>query len=627
MADIRDQKMPFMFEYWPDNATEPLKRFILPINPETYKITYPAKVGVIQTKGGVFVDNFGKGMPSITIQGTFGVKGSLPGGGGKHINGQQKDSWSLLKELEAEVFFEFYAQFGTTSKRTDKPASLRFFNFTDQHYYEVILNPFIVTRSIQRRFLYQYNMELKAVRDLAEPKKSIDPIASTLGDVQAPDATKFSTWKKILKGYTSVSTYVSDAINTMQSIEGTIETVSASVSGFRNGISDFIEAPFNLVETALKGIDSVVSSVVSLDEIPHEFKDHLRGMKLTFLKLKINQHLFKVTETTGTTANTTPSTLVEISTAPLPTGGTFPVTAAENHETTLFNPGIETAKDITTKAVTIKDSDTIESIAAKVLGDAGQWKRIAFLNQLESPFIAKEPEDAVSAATSKGTLVSVSGREVVLTNATATAGQILLLVDGNDWETAVIEGPGSVSGSFLLEEDLTIAFGSGATASIHDEKLNVLTPGDKINIPGDTGAANNIGAGGYQDYYDKILGADERTDVDGYKTASTAGTVDVVAGIANLEMQLQHRMRTKRGELAALGHPEYGSLLPTMIGKIDNPYWLERIRFEAKASILEDPRIVAVSNMNVIVDGTAVYIEADATITGEENSRRISVLV
>ena len=52
--------------------------------------------------------------------------------------------------------------------------------------------------------------------------------------------------------------------------------------------------------------------------------------------------------------------------------------------------------------------------------------------------------------------------------------------------------------------------------------------------------------------------------------SSRTGDLDVVKGDENVIQAIRNRLTTRRGELAELGHPEYGSLLETVIGEPNN---------------------------------------------------------
>ena len=48
------------------------------------------------------------------------------------------------------------------------------------------------------------------------------------------------------------------------------------------------------------------------------------------------------------------------------------------------------------------------------------------------------------------------------------------------------------------------------------------------------------------------------------------GDVDITIGRDNLVQAIINRLLTRRGELATLGHPDYGSRLHELIGELNN---------------------------------------------------------
>lgn len=75
--------------------------------------------------------------------------------------------------------------------------------------------------------------------------------------------------------------------------------------------------------------------------------------------------------------------------------------------------------------------------------------------------------------------------------------------------------------------------------------------------------------------------------------------LDVYSGVDNLVQALVLRLLTPQGELAVLGHPDYGSRLEELIGELNT----ETIRNRAKLYTLEaltaDPRVKEVLSVNV----------------------------
>lgn len=88
------------------------------------------------------------------------------------------------------------------------------------------------------------------------------------------------------------------------------------------------------------------------------------------------------------------------------------------------------------------------------------------------------------------------------------------------------------------------------------------------------------------------------------------GDFAVVAGTANLTQQLEHRIRTPRGQ--AMRHPEYGNLIWHLHGKVNGPL-LGRLGADyTKACLKADYRVAAVSNATATITGDVLDVVATA---------------
>jgi phage baseplate assembly protein W len=74
-----------------------------------------------------------------------------------------------------------------------------------------------------------------------------------------------------------------------------------------------------------------------------------------------------------------------------------------------------------------------------------------------------------------------------------------------------------------------------------------------------------------KDHFGKDLKMIVATDDDGFQVSdlniSRTGDLGTVVGVETVIQAIRHRLCTRRGELSELGHPEYGSLLETVIGE------------------------------------------------------------
>lgn len=632
-VDIRDQSLPFMFEVMDQATSLPADQYILPINPETYRISHTPRATATQTLGGVFEDNIGMGLSRIALQGTFGYLGTLPGGHGKSLHGMSQDGWELFKEIEG-IILRFYERFGTYSANgtptrnpvgQSAPPELRFYNYTDEDYYVVQINRFDITRSIQRKFLYQYDIQMTALRRLDEPSKTEDDLVETLNYLWPPDEKTTSLWASLLDGYSAVYGYLSDVTNAVDSLQADLATISQAVTGFRQGLSDFIAAPFGLVDASLRTVENIIDTVVSVEEIPHEFIDHMRDTKRTLLTLRRRPDLFLVPRT-ATAPGTRTTTKTEVITAPLPAGATesLPVMVIDIPETSLFDASLESAADMPATSSTIQDNDTIYTIAHRMLGDAAEWKRIAILNQLEYPFIVSDRRDALSPIISTEASSSETASNRLYTNLAVAVGNVLMLSAGSRYHIATIT---EIQGKVAVFNPPTDApFPAGTTVTVHAQIRPLLSPGEQILLPGRTTAGMAI-AGTGSDFETTLYGTDEYLDDLGQMGPDQNGGPETVSGLANLAMQLRHRLMTIRGELASLGHPTYGSYLPLIIGRITSPFWLERAKLEAKLTIMEDPRIARVGKIAFNVDGTAISIQTDVYPINSSIGTRMNIIV
>lgn len=73
----------------------------------------------------------------------------------------------------------------------------------------------------------------------------------------------------------------------------------------------------------------------------------------------------------------------------------------------------------------------------------------------------------------------------------------------------------------------------------------------------------------------------------------------VVSGRGNLEQAIVLRLLTPRGELAALGHPEYGSRLHELVGEANTPTTHNRIKLYVLEALRMEPRIEEVLDVTV----------------------------
>ncbi|MES1243763.1 MAG: GPW/gp25 family protein [Acidobacteriota bacterium] len=100
---------------------------------------------------------------------------------------------------------------------------------------------------------------------------------------------------------------------------------------------------------------------------------------------------------------------------------------------------------------------------------------------------------------------------------------------------------------------------------------------------------------GYQEQRDR--GADLMTRV---RPESGRTDLDRLAGVENLKQALLLRFLTPVGELAALGHRDYGSRLHTLIGERNDETNRNRAKLYVLEALAAEPRVQEVLDVQVL---------------------------
>ena len=92
-----------------------------------------------------------------------------------------------------------------------------------------------------------------------------------------------------------------------------------------------------------------------------------------------------------------------------------------------------------------------------------------------------------------------------------------------------------------------------------------------------------------------------------------SGDLMTSSGRHNLAQAILHRLMTRRGELAEIGHPDYGSRLHELIGEPNNERTRDLVRLYAKECISQEPRVREIVRLRVAADSADVVL-LDVTV-------------
>jgi len=106
----------------------------------------------------------------------------------------------------------------------------------------------------------------------------------------------------------------------------------------------------------------------------------------------------------------------------------------------------------------------------------------------------------------------------------------------------------------------------------------------------------------------------------GRRGANSAHDLQVASGVDNLTQAIANRLKTRKGELAALGHPDYGSRHHELIGEPNVERTRDLIKLYVLQALRDEPRIEKVLRAVVSAEHApprdSVRIVLDVRVTG-----------
>jgi phage baseplate assembly protein W len=105
------------------------------------------------------------------------------------------------------------------------------------------------------------------------------------------------------------------------------------------------------------------------------------------------------------------------------------------------------------------------------------------------------------------------------------------------------------------------------------------------------------------------------------RRTQTRRDLEAAAGIDNLRQAIANRLKTRKGELASLGHPEYGSRHHELIGEPNVERTRNLIKLYVLQALQHEPRIEKVLKVSVRAEHEPprenVRIEVSARVLAE----------
>lgn len=220
----------------------------LPIRPEDLSRVEPTRAAIHQTLGrdvSGWVDDFGVGLPQVSISGTTGWRG------GETLDGAQ--SFEQLNNLIQQVYPN--ARQALVDAGLDpKGAKLIFADTLDGFVYPVHPTQFVLRRSKSRPLLFQYQIQLQATAlSIDNPGRFLPNLGDKSTGIVALDAAIAT-----ITGFAGkVEGWVSSAVSF---VDRTLAPVGKIVSGFVTASN----AVFSAALSIQKGLTTASNSVINL---------------------------------------------------------------------------------------------------------------------------------------------------------------------------------------------------------------------------------------------------------------------------------------------------------------------------------------------------------------------------
>lgn len=149
----RNSKKFYHYTFELRKANETVYTHTLLVNPEDLSINEPAKVNVVQTLGGAYVEDFGQGLPVVSISGSTGFTTKTS------AEGKVRDGWVEFRDFRENVYRKFLYE-------KSKDYALYWYNWEDDEYFLIQPTNFRTLRNRQAPTMYRYEFQFTCLKRL-----------------------------------------------------------------------------------------------------------------------------------------------------------------------------------------------------------------------------------------------------------------------------------------------------------------------------------------------------------------------------------------------------------------------------------------------------------------------------
>lgn len=444
--------------------------FVLPLGPEQLVVETLMRQSVSPTIGGIVAEERGILWREITIDGTFGLfpkktrDTTTPAVGADLLSGP---GW--FKRLEQNVIGRYAELKADPDVSAD--VKLVWHDTRKDDHWIVVPETLGSHRSVARRIQYPYTLRLRAVEDTSDVEIPPTEAEKTLFDLRLRNL-KFI--KELKAGIATVQAAIDYGSLVQQQVRfwvadiaevtGTLVGVVDAAASFVDNLTPTISSPRQFFAQAAAVLDDVLSIMEDATELPgavrQNYQSALDGVHQVAaqIALFVEDHearldTARTAEQGAARASTERLQAAEDEGPPrsldqMASQGIRSVDKALIVDGAV--PGSRAARAYTgIREYTVLATDTLESIAAVLLGDAAYWYDIAVINGLTPPYLS--PTGAPGTIGPGGTLAvpvfASAANPLVPASASAESALDDLLGTG----VQLAEAPGSRPGRPLVD--------------------------------------------------------------------------------------------------------------------------------------------------------------------------------
>ena len=674
-------------EAFSDSATSSIVadgRFVQLVLPQQLSFREPyATVVTVMQDGGKVIESKGHVLKMASISGTTGF---LPPG---HVSAVQPQPGQLIPNvgdidtalgyLSGYLAFMklryLFRMYGDERRRGNLDVQLHFFDYKNDDFWRIEPESFDMQRSSRRPMSYDYSVAFKCIEysdAVATGGQDTDPISLSVGSgsqrggVLSKISGGFGTTQKpaFLVTTSRFSDMVSSALSFLnhcdaviqRSFQSAINAVNSVVAYFQDAHDAFF-TQFQLVTTLMAQLDGAIDNLFFT---ANEFAPDNINQEINAWLLEVRTLADHMAVQVGLSAGSQPQrdvqdTDVRFSQGRMKQGATTDLmqeppgsTGSPDANPFIGTSGLSLVTDPDALAngsqytmVVINTGEDIYAFARRVLGDISRFIDLVLINRLEFPFI-------VADSTQKPPNTLAWGERALVPTTTSNTTNTTI-ADGVD-TSAVPSTSGVVSTSSLPSQlidvnaawltDQWVGYSTTVTTGSNTQTLIVISnTATQLTLNGNWTISITPTVTTYVVAYNTFnprrpLTADARAygtdllvvfDTDGRCDLVLGARSDLAAatGLDNLIQAITLRSRCPIGQHPF--HKSYG--LPAPVGRpaVDSTFVL--YTFFIRRSLLADPRVGKVSNVQLSLVGDTWMLDADVQPVDSRLSRPITTQV